>query len=135
MMTNTTKKTTKKRIEITDSKSCIKALKALGYERAAMDLTRGAKSFKHRANPNVLVTVSPGNYLITGGGWGYIPMALHIANLAHGASTRTLELIERLKTMGIITEVEELNNWQFCVAIARGAIHDKTALSEAPNRS
>lgn len=115
--------------KIDTEKKAATAIRKLGYVRAPFDMTRGAKTYCHpeleRSNGGLFqITVAPHNWLSTGRSWGHIPMLMHVDNMKTGAAARTLEMLARLRELGVLPTDGEVGLWGLAVAVAAGALEE-----------
>ena len=104
------------------------ALRALGYSKTDMQMTRMATTYGIDGSYSSRLTVSiprHGEAFIImdrtrsgdDDGWGFISSALTVGNLKDGANAKLQRMIERMLDMGIIEEGQDLNMLQLAVAL------------------
>jgi hypothetical protein len=101
--------------DITTKARALSALRALGFSKASLQLTRGSLRYKHESGYEVTLT-SHGSFIAldrTGGDWGCI------SNLTTEGQFHTL--CDRLRAAGVLGDVAEINAFGLAVALAAAA--------------
>lgn len=120
--------TKKKKLDlrtITTEPEATRALRALGFVRAKMNLTRGAKTYEHATlGWRFQVSTAPGGFIITGGVWTFMSAALSIGNLKDGAQEKLDAMLSTMNLFGILEGDDPVPLWGVCVGIAASALEE-----------
>lgn len=104
--------------------SAVRALKALGFEKQAMTMTRGTVTY---AAHGVSICLAPENFMAldlnraareSDTDLGFIPALMHVGNTADGAHSRLAFLINSMLEAGVVSHGDEIPLFGMAVGIA-----------------
>jgi hypothetical protein len=114
---------------ITNKRQCLKALKAAGFQKSAMQMTRVATTYTLNGKwEGPVISVAEANVLVSDprGPYGFIPALMSITNTREGAIKSYDALCAKLSEAGTLDMTMPPTVFDIVVAIARAYSAEQT---------